>query len=180
MNIVLIGYRCSGKTEVGKILAWKLGMEFIDTDRLIEEDTGCSIESIISEKGWDHFRNIERKMIEEVSERDNLAIATGGGVVMDGNNVKNLNRNGFIVWLKGNAEVLKERMEKEQRSGNIRPSLTGVDPIEEINQVLDVRTPLYRQTGNLMVDTSLLSIEEVADAVMKNLPRGIHVSRIEN
>ena len=171
MNIVLIGYRCSGKTDVGKILARELGMEFVDTDLLIEEDTGCSIESIISEKGWDHFRKIERRMIEEVSERDNLAIATGGGVVMDQNNVQNLNRNGFIVWLEGDAEVLKERMEKEQRSGKIRPSLTGVDPLEEINQVLNVRTPLYQQTGNLMVDTSLLSIEEVADTIMKNLPR---------
>jgi shikimate kinase len=173
MNIVLIGYRCSGKTEVGKILARELGMEFVDTDLLIEEDIGCSIESIISEKGWDHFRKIERRMIEEVSERDNLAIATGGGVVMDKNNVQNLNRNGFIVWLRGDAEVLKERMEKEQRSGKIRPSLTGVDPLEEINQVLNVRTPLYQQTGNLMVDTSLLSIEEVADTIMKNLPRGL-------
>ncbi|MBL7176756.1 MAG: shikimate kinase, partial [Desulfobacteraceae bacterium] len=64
---------------MGKILARELGMEFIDTDLLLEEDTGCSIESIISEKGWDHFRKIERRMIEEVSERDNLAIATGGG-----------------------------------------------------------------------------------------------------
>jgi hypothetical protein len=64
MNIVLIGYRCSGKTEVGKLLARELGMEFVDTDLLIEEDTGCSIESIISEKGWDHFRKIERRMIE--------------------------------------------------------------------------------------------------------------------
>ena len=170
MNIVLIGYRCSGKTEVGKILAKKLGMEFIDTDILIEEDTGCSIESIISEKGWDHFRKIERRMIEEVSERDNLAIATGGGVVMDRNNVQNLNRNGFIVWLKGDAEVLKDRMEKEQRTGKIRPSLTGVDPLEEIHRVLNVRTPLYQQTGNLMVDTSHLSVEEVADTIMKNLP----------
>jgi len=173
MNIVLIGYRCSGKTKVGKILARELGMEFVDTDLLIEEDSGSSIESIISEKGWDHFRKIERRMIEEVSERDNFAIATGGGVVMDNNNVQNLNRNGFIVWLRGDAEVLKERMEKEQRSGKIRPSLTGVDPLEEINQVLNVRTPLYQQTGNLMVDTSLLSIKEVADTIMKNLPRGL-------
>ena len=97
MNIVLIGYRCSGKTEVGKILARELGMGFIDTDLLIEENTGCSIESIVSEKGWDHFRKIERKTIAEVSEKDNVAIATGGGVVMDRNNVHNLNRNGFIV-----------------------------------------------------------------------------------
>ena len=171
MNIVLIGYRCSGKTEVGKILARELGMEFIDTDLLIEENIGCSIESTVSEKGWDHFRKIERRMIEEVSERDNVAIATGGGVVMDRNNVQNLNRNGFIVWLKGDAEVLKERMEKEQRSGKIRPSLTGIDPLEEINQVLSIRTPLYQQAGNLMVNTSHLSINDVVDRIIKTLSK---------
>jgi shikimate kinase len=179
MNIVLIGYRCSGKTEVGKILSRELGMEFVDTDLLIEKACGCSIESIVSEKGWDHFRKIERRTIEEVSKRDNVAIATGGGVVMDKNNVQNLNRNGFIVWLRGDAEVLKERMEKEERSGKIRPSLTGIDPLEEIKQVLNVRTPLYQQTGALTVDTSLLSIREVADTIMKKLPGGLKVSRIE-
>jgi shikimate kinase len=92
---------------------------------------------------------------------------------MDKNNVQNLNRNGFIVWLKGDAEVLKERMEKEQRSGKIRPSLTGIDPLEEINQVLNIRIPLYQQTGNLMVDTGILSIEEVADTIIENLPSGL-------
>ena len=172
MNIVLIGYRCSGKTAVGKILARELGMDFLDTDALIEDRAGCSIEKIISSKGWDHFRKIEKRLTEEVSRRDDLVIATGGGVVMDEDNVKNLKENAWIVWLDGNPEVLKQRMDRERSRGKIRPSLTGADPLEEIEQVLSTRRPLYEDAGDLTVDTSNLSIQEASALIMKNLPKG--------
>ena len=171
MNIVLIGYRCSGKTAVGKIVARELQRNFLDTDVLIEERACCSIETLISTKGWDHFREIEKGVVQEVSMRDGLVIATGGGVVMDEQNVKNLKGNGWIVWLNGKAEVLKDRMGKEQSSGKGRPSLTGADPLEEIRQVLDVRTPVYEQAATLVVDTTTLTLREVADLVMKRLPQ---------
>jgi len=173
MNIVLIGFRCSGKTTVGKALARELGRDFLDTDALIEENTGCSIETMVSAKGWDHFREIERKTIEEISRKENLVIAAGGGVVTDSENVKNLGRNGWVVWLNGSAESLMERMDKEQRSGKIRPSLTGDDPLKETREVLRVRTPLYQQAGNFRVDTSALSVREVADRIIKALPKGV-------
>jgi shikimate kinase len=162
---------------VGKILTRELGRDFLDMDALIEENAGCSIETIISRRGWDHFREIEKRLVEEVSERDNLIIATGGGVVVDEGNVKNLRKNGWIVWLNGKAEVFKERMDKEQRSGKIRPSLTGADPLQEIKQVLDVRSPLYEQAATLVVDTSTLSLREVAALITKSLPKN-HMGRI--
>ena len=102
MNIVLIGYRCSGKTVVGKILARDLGRDFLDTDEKIEENTGSSIETIISREGWNHFRDVEKRVIEEVSSRDHLVISTGGGVVVDRGNRENLKRNGWLVWLDEN------------------------------------------------------------------------------
>jgi len=173
MNIVLIGYRCCGKTEVGKILARELQRGFLDTDSLIERNTGCSIEMIISRHGWDHFREIEKRLVEEISAGDNLVIATGGGVVMDKENVKNLKENGWIVWLKGKSEVLKTRMDNEQKSNKIRPSLTGADPLEEIKQVVEARTPLYEQAANLVVDTTTLSLMEVASTIIKALPKGL-------
>ena len=172
MNIVLIGYRCSGKTEVGKILARELEKDFLDTDELIEDNAGCSIETIISRDGWNHFREIEKSLIEEVSRRNNLIIATGGGVVMDEDNVKNLKENAWIVWLDGKLEVLRETMNREQKSGKIRPSLTGVDPLEEIKQVLDVRIPFYKKAANFVVDTSNRTLEKVAASITNNLPRG--------
>lgn len=172
MNIVLIGYRCSGKTAVGKILARELGMDFLDTDALIEDRAGCSIDKIISSKGWDHFRKIEKRLTAELSGRDDLVIATGGGVVMDEDNVKNLKENAWIVWLDGKPEVLKNRMDRERRTGKIRPSLTGADPLEEIEQVLSMRRPLYEDAGDLTVDTSSLSIQEASALIIKNLPKG--------
>ena len=171
MNIVLVGYRCSGKTEVGKLLARELGRGFLDTDALIEERSGSSIETMIATTGWDQFRETEKSLVEEVSRRNNLVIATGGGIVMDAENVKNLKQNGWVVWLKGNPEVLKERMAKEQRSGKARPSLTGGDPLEEIGEVLSVRKPYYERAGDLVVDTSSLSIRDAADLIMDNLPK---------
>lgn len=171
MNIVLIGYRCSGKTGVGKLLARELGREFIDTDALIEENAGRSIETMISTKGWDHFRETEKRLVEEVSGRNNLVIATGGGIVMHDENVENLKQNGWVVWLKGKPEVLEERMAKEQESGRIRPSLTGADPLEEIKQVLSVRKPFYERAGDLVVDTNSLSIRDAAALIIRNLPK---------
>jgi shikimate kinase len=173
MNIVLIGYRCTGKTAVGKILARELGRGFLDTDRLVEEETGSSIQGLVSGKGWDHFREREKSLIEEVTEEDNLVIATGGGVVMDKENIDNLKGNGWIVWLKADAAVIKERMGREERSGTVRPSLTGSDPIEEIDRVLSSRASLYGEAADLMVDTSASSPREVADLVMKALPSGV-------
>jgi shikimate kinase len=170
MNIVLIGYRCSGKTVVGKTLAIELGREFLDTDAVIEENAGRSIENMISTKGWDRFRETEKRLVEEVSRRNNLVIATGGGIVMDEENVKNLKQNGWVVWLKGKPEVLRERMAKEQGAGRYRPSLTGADPMEEIKEVLSVRKPFYDRAGDLVVDTSSLSIGEAAALIIKNLP----------
>lgn len=171
MNIVLIGYRCSGKTAIGKMLVRELRRGFLDTDSLIEKNTGCSIEMIISRHGWDHFREMEKRLVEGISAEDNLVIATGGGVVMDKENVKNLKENGWIVWLKGEGEVLRARMDNEQKSDKIRPSLTGADPLEEIKQVLEARTPLYEQAANLVVDTTTLSLMEVASSIIKTLPK---------
>ena len=173
MNIVLIGYRCSGKTAVGEVLARELGMDFLDMDALIEEDACCSIETIISEKGWPHFRSMEKRLVRMISRKDNLVIATGGGVVTDEENVKNLKENGWIVWLNGRPEVFKERMGREQRSGKTRPSLTGGDPLGEIKQVMRDRKPLYEKAGDLRVDTTVLSIQEVKNSIIKSLPEGL-------
>jgi shikimate kinase len=170
MNIVLIGYRCSGKTAVGKALAGKLGKDFIDTDILIEENSGCTIETIISKKGWGHFREIEKILIAEVSEKNNQVIATGGGAIMDTENVKLLKRNGWIVWLNGRPEVLAKRMTIDQRRGKARPSLTGADPLEEITEVLAIRAPFYERASNFSVDTSTVTLKETANLIINNLP----------
>lgn len=172
MNVVLIGYRCSGKTAVGKTLARGLRRGFFDTDELIEETAGDSIETLVSRKGWDHFRVVEKRLIAEVSKKQNVIIATGGGVVMDDDNVRNLKHDAWVVWLKGDVEILRERMAEEQKSGRIRPSLTRAGSLDEIMEVLRLRDPLYQMAAEHTVDTGNLSVAEVAALIMRNLPQG--------
>lgn len=169
MNIVLIGYRCCGKSSVGRYIADKTGREFIDTDGLIEKKAGSTIEEIISDRGWEYFRELEKGIVKEISAADNLVIATGGGIVMDEENNLNLKRNGFVVWLKGDVEVISARMNSDEDNGDIRPSLTGKNPVDEIKDVMDIREPFYRKAGDMAVDTSHLSIPEVAELIMKEI-----------
>jgi len=167
MNIILIGYRCSGKTSVGKIIAKRTGMQFHDTDVMIEKSAGQSIEEIVETDGWNRFREIEKAVIGETSEFRNAVIATGGGVVTDEDNIKNLKQRGYIVWLEGDADILMKRMEKDLAEGNARPSLTGGDPVAETRRVLEMRDPLYRRAADLVIDTDMLSLDEVAERVVK-------------
>lgn len=167
MNIVLVGYRCSGKTSVGRYIAGKMDRNFLDTDVLIEDRAGSSIEETISRDGWESFREMEKGVIRDVSSKDRLVIATGGGVVMDGDNIKELKRNGFITWLKGSPGVLRARMERDMLSGMTRPSLTGEDPLNEIEKVLETRDRLYHEAADFVVDTDRLDIGEVADLIIR-------------
>ncbi len=169
MNIVLIGYRCSGKTTVGRLLAARTGKDFRDTDSLVEETAGISIEDLVSRGGWDPFRTLEKQAVQAVSAQDNQVIAVGGGAVLEQENVRNLVRGGFVVWLDGTAEMLRGRMEGEQRLGRIRPSLTGEDPLTEIRQVLKTRRPVYEKVSALRVDTSALGPEETATVIIEAL-----------
>jgi shikimate kinase len=147
---------------VGKILAESLDLGFEDLDLLIERHAGYSIEEIVTRDGWTTFRQWEQRLTDMISRREHLVIATGGGVVMNWDNVERLKRKGWIVWLKGDPGVLRERMLKEQRKGNNRPSLTGRHPLEEIEEVLRLRNPLYEQAADMVLDTGSLSEKEVA------------------
>ena len=177
MNIVLIGYRCSGKTSSGKIIAKKTGRGFIDTDAMIEERAGRPIEEVIAVKGWEYFRGLEKEVIEDISGMDNLVIATGGGVVIDEDNVVNLKKNGFVVWLKAGIDILKERMERDEVSGIPRPSLTGMDTMDEVETVLASRNPLYKKAGDLVIETDKISIREVANLIIKEALSRLHRAR---
>jgi len=142
----------------------------VDTDAMIQEDAGSTIEEMVSEKGWDSFREIEKRVIQEACAVDLLVIATGGGALMDQENVRNLKRNGWIVWLKANAQVIHERMKRDEKRGKTRPSLTGADSLQEIEEVLAMRLPFYERAGDFTVDTDRLSIPQAAALIMKNLP----------
>jgi len=166
MNIVLTGYRCSGKTAVGKVLAMKLKRAFLDTDHLIEASAAQTIENIVARQGWERFREIEKHVVMEVSRKDGLVIATGGGVVLDGENIKVLQEKGWIVWLMASERIIKERMDSDHALGKKRPSLTGIDSVNEIREVLKCRTAVYEKASNFKVDTSHLSVDEAVSLII--------------
>jgi shikimate kinase len=170
MNIVLIGYRCSGKTRVGRLLAGDSGRTFLDTDRLIEEKTGIALNSYVSQNGWRDFRRVEREIVEAVALEDNSVIATGGGVVMDPENVTNLRRNGWLVWLAAGATVIRERMIQAQQQGDLRPPLSERDPLEEVDSILRERRPAYERVSDYQVWTDGQTPEAVKQAIVTALP----------
>ena len=165
MNIVLVGYRCSGKTSVGRLLAKKLNWGFIDTDDLIVQETGLSIDKIVLTYGWKKFREIERLVIKKVSKLDKFVISTGGGVVLSEENVKNLRKNGWLVWLKATPKTIKSRMLKDEQ--NKRPPLVSNSSSDEIEEVLNSRIPHYKKASDFEVDTDDLTKEEVCELVLK-------------
>jgi shikimate kinase len=165
MNIILIGYRGSGKSRVGRRLASRMGSKFVDTDDLIESKEG-KISNMVKSRGWDYFRAIEKRMIEEVSREDNLVIALGGGAVLDADNVVNLERNGLVIWLKADPEVLRKRMEEDHRTSVSRPTLTGKGTIEELEEMVAYRDPFYEKAGKIQLDTSSLDVEAVVEKIM--------------
>ena len=170
MNVVLIGYRCSGKSVVGETLAAKLCWKMLDTDRLIEDLTCQPVEKLVSLHGWSYFRKIESSIVKKVSAMDRIVLSTGGGVVMDAGNIDSLKRNGWLIWLDCKPEVLIKRMENDQISGRVRPPLNGKDPILEIKEVLEFRRPFYKKAADYVLDTSSLSIRETTALILKALP----------
>jgi shikimate kinase len=166
MNIVLIGYRGSGKSIAGSRLAARLQMSFVDTDDLIEERYGAPISDIVESYGWDHFRRLEKNIIEEISKGDHLIIAPGGGAVLDTDNVMALRRNGFIVWLKADQQTLLKRMDQDPGTHTRRPTLTGKGTLEELEEIISVREQFYERASEIQIDTSMLGVEAVVEHIL--------------
>ena len=168
MNLVLIGYRCAGKTTVGSQLAAYLRRQFVDTDTLLEERHGV-IRDIVETHGWDYFRILEKGIIKEVSTQDNLVIAPGGGFVLDADNVMALKKNGFIIWLKADSQSVYQRMLRDPRTALQRPSLTGKGTVAELEEVMTSRAPLYEKAAEIHVETSAIDATAVVEGVLSIL-----------
>ena len=166
MNIVLIGMRGSGKTTVGKILAQKMGREFIEMDELITRKMGLTIPEIVEKHGWEKFRDIEEEITGEVAGRDNIINASGGGVVTREKNIAKLKESGVLIWLQAGVDTLLSRTGEDTD----RPPLNeGRNQWEDMELTLKERKPLYQQAADLTVNTENKTPEEVADLVINLL-----------
>ena len=169
MNIILIGYRASGKTSAGRELARLLGRPFFDTDRMIFGKTGRTIREIVEKSGWQAFREVEKTVISELSGLDEAVIATGGGAVMDPDNVSMLSEGGRFVWLQADARVLALRMSRDRSGALQRPSLTGAGTLMEVEEVLAKRLPVYRAVADIVIDTAGKGPVEIASEIAGRL-----------
>jgi shikimate kinase len=168
-GMVLIGFMGTGKTAVGQRLAEQLGLEFIDLDALIEKKMGISISNIFREYGESYFRRIEKQTVNEICRRNDLVVATGGGVVLDRENIINLKKMGLLIHLVAQPEVVLDRIANDRQ----RPLMEVKDRQRRIEALMSKRTPFY-ECADVEIDTSELSIQEVADRIKNILGESGH------
>jgi len=166
MNIFLIGYRCAGKSIIGRSLSKKLGWPFLDADLELIEEYGMAISEIVKKLGWDKFREMERAIIKRTCKNDKHIVATGGGAVLNSKNVRQMKRNGVLIWLRATPETIKKRMSTDKSTEDMRPSLTSNGMLEEIEETLLNRNPYYESAKDFCVDTDDVGINKICDIIL--------------
>ncbi|MDR1696051.1 MAG: shikimate kinase [Endomicrobium sp.] len=166
MNIALTGFMGSGKSAVGKILAEKLGMEFTDTDKLIEDSAELSIAEIFDKHGEAVFRRMEAEAVEAVCEKDNTVISCGGGAVLNPKNIGNLRKKGIIINLKVSAQNAYERI----KGDSSRPLLKGKNFPDAMEKLMKEREGFYADC-DYCVDTNGKAPAEIAGEIVKTVER---------
>ena len=169
MNIVLIGFRGTGKSTVGNLLAKRLERDFIDSDKYIESSTGKTIKCIFEEDGEEGFRKIETGIIAELSKVDNKVISAGGGAVLKEENVRNLKDNGFLVLLEATPEVIHNRIAQDKKTTQQRPSLTDKKPLDEIKHLIAKREHAYKNAADYTINSSYVSCEDIVTEIIKTV-----------
>ncbi|NQT68784.1 MAG: shikimate kinase [Desulfobacteraceae bacterium] len=164
MNIVLIGYRGTGKSVVGELLAVRLRMPCIGMDAEIVKKAGMSIPEIVDKFGWPKFRDMESEKARELAGLDNIIIDTGGGVIERPENVETLKTNSSIFWMQASVDAIVSRIQ----GGTERPALTsGKTFTEEVSEILEQRIPKYKSAAQYAIDTDDLTPEQVTDRIIK-------------
>ncbi len=164
-RIFLVGPMGAGKTTIGNQLARSLNLDFIDLDQELERRTGASVSLIFDIEGESGFREREKKLIDELTQRDRTVLATGGGAVLAADNRQRLSRRGFVVYLKTPLETLVERT----RYDTSRPLLHSGDPAATLGEILQAREPLYAEVADLVVDSGKLSVKQVLKMISEEL-----------
>ena len=163
MNIVLMGYRGTGKSTVGRLLAARLGRELVSTDAEIVKRAQRTIPEIVAQEGWEYFRDLESVICRELASRDQLVIDTGGGAILRAQNVEALKKNSTVFWLTASVETIAKRIGGD----NQRPSLTGTKSfVDEIQDVLRERTPKYQAAADHSIATDDRSINQLVETLL--------------
>ena len=164
--IALIGMMGAGKTSVGRRLAHRLGRAFVDADRELEARCGVSVATVFELEGEDGFRQREAALIDELTARPGLVLATGGGAVLRAENRACLRERAFVVYLRTSPHEVWLRTRRDRS----RPLLQTANPRARIAELIATRDPLYRETAHLTIDTGRQPIEHVVNAIIARMP----------
>lgn len=168
MNLVLIGYRGTGKSSLSRLLGRQWGWPVYHCDQMLEQRLGESIAQFVERQGWPAFRDAEATLIQELAHHDRAIIDTGGGVVERKENGQTLRGNGFVVWLQSSPESIAYWIGGDAK----RPSLTGTQSaVDEIHEVLARRTPLYAEASHYTVCTDVQSLQESVQEIEQAFAR---------
>lgn len=160
-NIILVGFMGTGKTVTGRVLAERTGMKLLDMDSIIEKRQGKTIPEIFATDGEPAFRDMERELVKELSQQNGLIVSTGGGIVLNPDNITDFEKTGLVVCLTASPETIFKRLEKD----TARPLLSG-DKKGQIESLLTRRKPLYAAIAHA-VNTDGLTDEQTADRILE-------------
>jgi len=185
MKVVLIGYRATGKSTVGRILAGRLKMPFWDTDAMVEKTMGMPIKEIVALHGWDFFRAKERETIKFLTQKEDCVIATGGGVVLFRENIDLLKQNidllkqaSVIIWLNAPLQDVIDRLKKDAQREGTRPQFTSGNIVQETIDIMRQRLPLYESAADYTVDTLNKNVEKVVEEICQYLRNSENLAKI--
>ena len=167
--IYLIGYRGTGKSTVARQLALRLGWDWADSDVEAELREGQSIAEIFATSGEQRFRDLESEALAELSRRTQIVVALGGGAVLREANRELIAEGDAVVWLQARAETIAERLAEDPITSARRPNLTNWGGRQEIDELLQQRSPIYQQCATLVVDTEDRTPAEVAQVILGEL-----------
>jgi shikimate kinase len=160
-NIALVGFMATGKSAVGRNLARKLHRRFVDLDALIEKAEGRKVREIFAEKGESYFRRLEKQTLEQILSEQGQIIATGGGIILDEDNLVLLRQKSLLIGLTASTDVLVGRVARSSK----RPLLKGADMRARIEELLQQRQSRYAQ-ADVSIDTSGLTINQVVGKIL--------------
>ena len=164
-NLILVGPMGAGKTSIGRRLAERFGLEFVDADQAIVDDVGSSIPAIFENVGEAGFRTHEKRVLAGLLERSGQLLSTGGGAVLDADNRRRIRERGFVVWLRVGVEAQLQRLQRDKS----RPLLQRDDREQVLREMATLRDPLYREVADLIVDTDAHSPAEATAQLVVRL-----------
>ncbi len=163
--ITLIGLPGSGKSTVGRQLARRLQLPFVDSDHVIEQQLGCSIRAYFEREGEDAFRDVEESVIDQLTQNQKGVLSTGGGVVLRAANRQHLRERGHVIYLNSSPDELFRRLRHDVN----RPLLQVADPLGRLRNLHTLRNPLYRETAHFIIETGRPSVATLVNMIVMQL-----------